>query len=118
MTITTPPRILRSVRHEPPATVGAVLVVTDGSRRAEQIVRSSLQNGRSVVVLGRHAHDVVPFFDAALHGRVWPVVADPDDPAQIADVISRAPQHVGAVSLVVDPSGSLSDVDAADALIG
>lgn len=92
----------------------AVLIASDGTARTAAIVEQSLNSGTGVVVLGRTAHDVVDYLDARLGGLVWPVIADPSDPEQVADVLGRAPQRVGRVRMVIDPAGLIADIVALD----
>ncbi|MEP9391379.1 hypothetical protein ABLE92_06830 [Gordonia sp. VNQ95] len=101
---------MHSTRHH----TDTVLVVTDGSLRANTIIDQVLRSHRNLVVTGRNAHDLVPYIDAGVHDRVWTVVCDPSDPTQIDSLIERATDRMGPVIMVVDPAGQLRDVEAAD----
>jgi NAD(P)-dependent dehydrogenase (short-subunit alcohol dehydrogenase family) len=92
----------------------AILVVMDGTARARSIMHQILRSGRNVAVAGTSSRDLVPYVDAAVRHRVWAVVADPSDPAQIDAIIERATDIVGPVIMIVDPGGLLSDVHSAD----
>ena len=91
-----------------------ILVVMDGTGRARAIVQQILRSGRNVALTGTSSHDLVPYVDASVRDRVWAVVSDPTDPAQIDAVIERATDVVGPVIMIVDPGGLLSDVHSAD----
>lgn len=91
-----------------------VLVVTDGSARARAVAQQVLRSGRNLVLTGPSNRDLVPYVDASVRDRVWTVVSDPSDPAQISDIIERATDTVGPVIMIVDPGGLLVDVAAAD----
>lgn len=86
----------------------------DGSVRAHDIASQILDHGKNLAIAGTRCHDLVPFVDAGVRGRVLTVIADPADPAQIDAVIERAGEMLGPVIMVVDPGGLLSDVRAAD----
>ena len=92
----------------------AVLVVTDGTLRSRDIVMRSVGSGYNVVVVGRQAHDVVDYMNAALHEQVWTFVADPADPEQVSHIIERAIDIAGPLMMIIDPGGLLADVEAAD----
>lgn len=91
-----------------------VLLIMDGSVRAHGVARQILDHGKHLAIAGTRCHDLVPYVDAGVHGRVLTVIADPADPSQIDAVIERAGETLGPVIMVVDPSGLLSDVRAAD----
>lgn len=92
----------------------AVLIVADGNRRSAAVVDQSLACGLGVAVVGLPMPEIAAFLDARHGGQVWPVRADPACPEQIAEVVGRAPRHVGRVRMVIDPSGLLTDIAALD----
>lgn len=93
----------------------AVLVVTDaGTLRSRDIVMRSVGSGYNVVVVGRQAHDVADYMNAALHEQVWTFVADLADPEQVSHIIERAIDIAGPLMMIIDPGGLLADVEAAD----
>ena len=98
----------------PTATTDSMLVVMDGSTRAQSVVHEILRSGRRVVLTSAISHDLVPFIDASVSGRVWAVVSDPSDPVQIESIIERAEDRIGPVVMIVDSGGLLTDVAAAD----
>jgi len=104
MTTTTLPRQLS----------GTVLVVSDGTDRSHTLIDTLLADDRPIAVLGRRAHEVAPYLNAALRDRVWTVIADPADPDQVTEVIEKATDRLGPVCLIADPSGLIVDVDGAD----
>lgn len=105
---------MRTATAAPGTLCSAVLVVTDGTIRSHDVVMRSVGAGYNVVVVGRQAHDVVDYMNAALHEQVWAFIADPADPEQVERIIEHAIDIVGPLMMIIDPSGLLADVDAAD----
>lgn len=93
----------------------AYLLVLDGTDHTHRLAQRLLDGGHRFGVVSASAHDVVEFAAAQWHGRVWPIVADPSDPAQMDDVLARVTGRLGPISMVIDPSGLVADIARADA---
>lgn len=95
-------------------TTEAVLVVLDGTARSATIVTQVLHSGRVAAVIGSDRTQLAAYRRLAAHQPIWVADADPADPAAIDRVIESATTSIGPVIIILDPSGLLADVDAAD----
>lgn len=91
------------------------VLILDGTERARELGRRLLDGGDRLVVVSTSSHDVVAFSGARWSTRVWPVIADPADDAQMDEILARTTRRFGRISMVIDPSGLVADIARADA---
>ncbi|MFT3660220.1 MAG: hypothetical protein QM809_02140 [Gordonia sp. (in: high G+C Gram-positive bacteria)] len=101
-TITHPASSASPTRPEaPPRTVQ--LVILD-SPAAHRYARALARNGVGFGVVGDRASDVVPFLTGS-GGGVVALVADPDDPGQLADAVDRVERRLTARAVLIRHHG-------------
>jgi len=94
--------------REMPAHTTAVVVILDGDTEAgRQLARRKLADGHRVVVVARHAADVVEVMHGHSADRVMVIAADVSDPRQWSRLTARVTARFGQIDGVVRADGAV-----------